>query len=456
MTQKPIRELEQYLEAHPDTRFLEMLVTDMNGVMRGKRASVEEFKKPFRNGVNFCASTVVMDTKGQTFATIKYGGRDGDPDAKAKAVPGSLAPVPWASQPTAQVLLELIGLDGKPMFFDPRNVLRRALRPLQEAGLRPVLATELEFYLVEAEGGTFRPRASRIPGSELSQSGTQYAMMEDLYDVDDFLQDLDAFCRAQNVPAGAALSEYSSGQFEINLHHVDDPVLACDHAVLLKRAVKAAARQNGLAATFMAKPFQDIAGSGLHIHISLLDGNGDNVFAGQSKDGDFSDTLRHAIGGLAEAMPESMAIFAPNANSFRRYAPYSYVPSTPNWGPNHRSLALRIPLSSPVNTRVEHRVSGADANPYLVVAAVLAGIHHGIENRCEPGPMVETSEEVEHEVTLPIRWPTALDVFEAGTILPRYLGPDYHALFTACRREEEASYNAEVCDRDFEWYLRAV
>ena len=122
----------------------------------------------------------------------------------------------------------------------------------------------------------------------------------------------------RTFPAGTALSEYSPGQFEINLNHIDDPVLACDHAVLLKRAVKAAARKNGLAATFMAKPFQEHAGNGLHIHTSLLDGDGNNVFSGNSKDGEFSDTLRHAIGGLGQTMAESMAIFAPNANSYRR------------------------------------------------------------------------------------------------------------------------------------------
>ena len=261
-----------------------------------------------------------------------------------------------------------------------------------------------------------------MPGSDVPIAGPQYAVTDDLYDVEGFLDDVDRFCQAQNVPAGAALSEYSAGQFEINLHHVDDPVTACDHAVLLKRIIKAAARKNGMAATFMAKPFPDIAGSGLHIHVSVLDEDGNNVFAGESADGPFSDTLRHAIGGLAAAMPESMAIFAPNANSYRRYAPYSYVPCTPNWGPNHRSLALRIPLSRPDNTRVEHRVAGADANPYLVVAAVLAGIHHGISNQVEPGPMVHTGAEIEHVETLPNRWPLALQAFDQGKLLPRLPG----------------------------------
>jgi glutamine synthetase len=450
------KELDDYLAEHPGTRFMEPLMADMNGILRGKRVGMDDLGKAFKNGVNMCAATTLMDTRGNTFISIPYGQNDGDPDAMAMAVSGSLAPVPWATLPTAQVLLEMHNLDGSPLEFDPRNILRRALKPLTEMGLKPVMATELEFYLVEHDGNRFQPRMPSIPGSGLPQGGMQYAMMEDLYEVDDFLTDLDAICLAQNIPTGAALSEFSPGQFEVNLHHVDDPVLACDHAVLLKRAVKAAARKNGLAATFMAKPFADSAGSGLHIHISLLDKDGNNIFAGTSKEGNFSDRLRHAIGGLGETMTESMAIFAPNANSYRRHAPGNFVPATPSWGPNHRGVAVRIPLSEPQDKRLEHRVAGADSNPYFVVAAVLAGIHHGLTTECEPRAMTPERAVLEYEITVPIRWPLALDAFDAGTTLPGYIGKDYHELYSKCRREEEANYNAEIPNTDFDWFLRAV
>jgi glutamine synthetase len=295
-------ELDRYLEQHPDTRFLETIIADMNGMLRGKRAGVEDISKAFKNGMNLCAATTIMDSLGNTFDTVPFGLNDGDPDAKAFAVPGTLAPVPWATVPTAQVLLEMVNLDGSPYENDPRNVLRRAMQPLTDMGLKAVLATELEFYLVEQDGDGFKPKMPSIPGSELPQPGMQYAMMEDLYEFDAFLSELDEICRLQNIPAGAALSEFSPGQFEVNLHHQDDPVLACDHAVLLKRAVKAAARHSGLGATFMAKPFADTAGSGLHVHVSVLDDHGNNIFAGECSDGAFSERLRHAIGGLGELM----------------------------------------------------------------------------------------------------------------------------------------------------------
>jgi glutamine synthetase len=358
--------------------------------------------------------------------------------------------------PSAQVLLSLENLDGTPYFLDPRAVLRNAAKPLADLGLHPVIATELEFYLIEHVDNEFRPRVARIPGSQLPQDGLQFSTLEDLVEIDPFLKDLNDACRAQNVPAGATLSEYSPGQFEVNLQHVDDLAAACDHAVLLKRIVKGTALQHGLAACFMAKPFTEFAGCGMHVHISLLDDDGRNVFEGKCADGDFSDTLRYAIGGLAAVMDESMAIFAPNANSYRRYVKESYVPTTPNWGRNHRDMALRIPLSSPRNTRVEHRVAGADTNPYLTVAALMAGIHHGIENQCDPGKMVPEGVEVEDDVTLPVRWEKALDKFEAGTILPAYLGQEYHKTFAACRREESERVHAEITNRDYEWYLRAM
>jgi glutamine synthetase len=450
------KELDDYLAAHPDTRFMEPLIADMNGILRGKRIGVEDSGKAFKNGVNMCAATTILDTLGNTFVTIPFGLNDGDPDAKAFAVSGSLAPVPWATLPTAQLLLEMVNLGGSPYENDPRNVLRRAIQPLKDMGLKPVMATELEFYLVEYVGQRFQPRKPRIPGSDLPQGGMQYSVMDDLYEVDDFLTDLVAICDAQNIPAGAALAEFSPGQYEVNLHHVDDPVLACDHAVLLKRAIKAAAAKNGLAATFMAKPFGDTAGSGMHLHVSMLDQDGNNIFAGESKDGPFSDQLRHAIGGLGKAMAESTAVFAPNANSYRRHSPGNFVPAAPTWGPNHRGVAMRIPLSGSQNRRLEHRVSGADSNPYLVVAAVLAGIHHGISQHCEPEPMTPERARLEYRTEIPVRWPHALDAFDTGQVLPEYFGKDYHELYSQCRREEESNYNAEIPIKDFEWFMRAV
>ena len=448
-------ELAALLKKYPDTQQLELLQPDMLGILRGKRVGRDEFAKPFKDGVNFCGATVLLDAKGQTFERIDNGGRDGDPDAISTAVAGSLAPVPWAHVPTAQVLLQMAHANGDPHFADPRQVLRRALKPLTDLGLTAVAATELEFYLLDSDGDTPRPRVGRIPGTHLPQDGPQYGLMEDVEDVDPFLAELFRVCEAQNIPAGATLKEFSPGQFEVNLHHVSSVELACDHAVLLKRAVKAVARRHGMSACFMAKPFQEFAGSSLHVHVSLVDRGGRNVFAGDAKQ-PFADVFRHAVGGLAATMSEAMAIFAPTANSYRRYKPGMFVPLEARWGLNHRGVALRVPLSAPEDTRIEHRPGGADGNPYLVLAAIVAGIHHGISQRCDPGVMVNPGEVLEERVTLPTRWEAALDAFDQGTVLPKYLGERYHKLFATCRREECDRFHAEISQRDYEWYLRAI
>ena len=167
-------------------------------------------------------------------------------------------------------------------------------------------------------------------------------------------------------------------------------------------------------------------------------------------------TVTETVGGLAATMGEAMAIFAPTANAYRRYRPGLFVPMTPNWGINHRGVALRIPLSGVEDTRIEHRPGGADGNPYLVMAAIMAGIHHGITNRCDPGPMASPGEVLEEKITLPLRWEAALDAFEAGRVLPRYLGERYHRLFATCRREECDRIHAQISERDYEWYLRVI
>ena len=449
-------ELPGFLERHPETQWLELLQPDMLGILRGKRVVAHEFASVFARGVNYCGAAVLLDAKGQTFDQLAQGSRDGDPDVIATAVPGSLAPVPWAPVPTAQVLLTLREPAGPPHYIDPRVVLRNAMRPLSELGLTAVTATELEFYLLESPSDRPTPRLGRMPGTGQGQRGTQYASMQDLEDINPFLAELYAVCAAQNIPAGATLKEFAPGQLEVNLHHVANAELACDHAVLLKRAVKAVAQRHGMGATFMAKPFADTAGCSLHVHVSLLDGAGRNVFAPRDATQPFSETLRHAIGGLAATMAEAMAIFAPTANSYRRYRPGLFVPLAPNWGINHRGVALRVPLSAPEDARVEHRPGGADGNPYLVMAAILAGIHHGISQRCDPGPMTAPGTEIEEKIALPLRWEAALDAFDAGTVLPQYLGERYHQLYGACRREECARFHAEISDRDYEWYLRAI
>ncbi len=459
--QDPCAELTAFLQDNPGVTGIDMLLPDMNGIPRGKRIARDGASKLYSDGVRMPGSTYVLDATGRNVDTLPYGSSDGDPDYTCHAVPGTLKPVPWSGGKLAQVVASMREDSGAPFFADPRQIVARAAEPLRAMGLTPVAALELEFYLLHPKpgpDGRFAPAFSPLTGTPLTT--TQVYGLEELYDFEEFLSEVEAACLAQGVPADTATSEYAPGQFEINLHHVADPVAACDHAMLLKRIVKGVAKAHGLLATFMAKPFQEFAGSGMHIHVSLIDRDGRNVFAADAVDAETglpcAQTLKHAIGGLQAAMAESMAIFAPNANSYRRLVPGSYAPINRAWGVNNRTVSLRIPDGPPQAMRVEHRPAGADASPYLVLAAVLAGIHHGLANHIDPGPIERGDAYARARAPLPRRWNAALGALEQGDILKRYLGEEYMRVFAAARRFESDAFHAVVQPLDYEWYLRVV
>jgi glutamine synthetase len=459
MAEAPADDIDRLLAAAPGLRHVELLFPDLNGILRGKRCTVAEFRGIARDGLPFPATGFLLDSRGALIDGLPYGGDDGDPDFPCRPVPGSLAPVPWSARPLAQALMTMESRPGEGHFADSRQVLARVLRRFDEIGLTPVVAVEYEFYLLDDTAGEApRPRHGRVPGTERRAEGPRAYSVEDLHELDGLFAAIDAASAAQRIPAGGIVSEYGAGQFEVNLHHVPDALAACDHAVLLRRLVRGVAQRHGLAATFMAKPFADRDGSGMHVHVSLVDHTGRNVFGPvpRAPGAAWPDTLRHAIGGMLEALPESLAVFCPNANSYRRIRPGCFAPIAPNWGPNHRGVAIRLPVADDANARFEHRPAGADCNPYLAVAALLAAAHHGISRRIEPPPMVREGAPVADEVLLSHRWERALDAFDAGRILPGYFGAGFCQVFSAARRFEAEQYHAQVPGLDYDWYLAAI
>lgn len=448
-------EARAFLEAHPDVRFIDMLFTSMTGVPRGKRLRRDELLAIYEAGRFLPGSILAVDTLGQDCEATGLVWEDGDADRVARPAPGTLVPMTW-SPGCAQVLTSLYELDGTPNDLDPRHVLMRVLDRFAADGLTPVVACELEFYLVKAGSDPMAtPTLPVSPVSGTTPYGHEVYGMRDLADQEPFLNDVYAACDAQGLPTEAIISEYAPGQLEMGLLHQSDALLAADQAVQYKRAIKAVAVKHGMEVTFMAKPFADQAGNGLHLHVSVLDEDGRNIFAADDPAG--TPALRHAIGGMKQLLPESMAIFAPGANSYRRFRANSYAPVAPTWGINNRTVGLRIPAGGPASRHVEHRVSGADANPYLAVAAMLAGVHHGMTQRIDPGPETKGNGYAAADaqgLSLPGNWYKAVDLFEQSAVLADYLGARFQRIYTCVKRTEQDRFYGEVGPLDYAWYLK--
>jgi glutamine synthetase len=229
---------------------------------------------------------------------------------------------------------------------------------------------------------------------------------------------------------------------------------AVDEAIQYKHLVKGVAENHGMLACFMAKPFAESAGSGMHLHLSLDDAKGNNQFASDDAAGNV--LLRQAIGGMARTIDDAMAIFAPNANSYRRFRRKTYAPVAPTWGVNNRTVSFRIPAGAAKSRHVEHRICGADANPYLAAAAVLAGMHHGIKNKIDPGPATTGNGYDSKFDALTINWFDALDAFEASAFIRDYFGADFVKVFSAIKRAECERFFAQVTELDYRWNLRTA
>src|SRR6186713_1536769 len=413
-------ELERFLAAHPQVRFFDAFVNDLNTIERGKRIDRDGIARVFNRGMPLPGSMFALDIEGGTVEATGLGFSDGDADRPCLPIPGTLVPVPW--QPyVAQVQLRMFDHDGARFFGDPRGVLERQLDLFAALDLTPVVAIEYEFYLVDSQrGADGLPQPPRGPLTGRREHRAQINSMADLNEYSGLLAEIDRVCRLQDVPTTSALAEYGPGQYEVNLAHAPDALRVCDEALRFKRVVKSVARAHSCEATFLPKPYRDMAGSGLHIHVSLLDATGSNIFAATNPLE--SRPLRHAIAGTLATLADGMALCAPGPNSYRRFRTEAYVPVHADWSINNRGSAIRVPASDAANRRIEHRLAGADAHPYLVVAWVLAGIHHGLTRQLEPPPVTPGNAYDQPGEPLPIYWSEALGRFARSETSRHYFG----------------------------------
>ncbi|EAQ05942.1 glutamine synthetase family protein [Yoonia vestfoldensis] len=441
-----------WIDDRPEVRNVRCGAADLNGQARGKRVPRKFAAKLEEEGTRFPFSILNLDIWGEDVEDSPLVFEAGDPDGVLMPTERGYVPMPWLNSPSALLPMWMFHEDGTPFAGDPRQALARVVEKYHTRGLTPVVATEMEFYLVDDSGDGIRQ--PRSPRSGKRRPGAEILSLRALDAFDMFFNDLYDACDAMNIPAEAAISEVGMGQFEINLEHVSDALKAADDAWLFKMLVRGLARNHGMAASFMAKPYEEYAGSGLHTHFSVVDAEGNNLMANDTFEG--TRLLHNTIAGCLKGIPDLALIFAPHGNSYERLVPESHAPTGVCWAYDNRTASVRVPGGSFKARRVEHRVAGGDVNPYLFLAAVLGSALIGIEDDLTPPPPISGNAYEQEMLQIPDTWAAAIDAFENSRIARRIFDDTLVDNFVMTKRQE-LHYFAELSEeQQLELYLDTV
>src|SRR6478609_801190 len=445
------REASEWL-AWRDIEDIECITPDQAGVARGKMMPSKKFTS---NTSLALPSAVFMTTISGGYPEDGNGFHYPEDDGDLKLMPdlSTLTVVPWEEDPTAAVICDLVHQDGRSVEFTPRNVLKRVLAAYDKLGLRPVVAPEIEFYLVRKNPDPDYPLTPPVGRSGRAIGGGAGYSIAGVNEFDELIDDIYHFSESQGLEIDTLIHEEGAGQLEINLRH-GDPVELADQVFMFKRTIREAALKHETYATFMAKPIQGQPGSAMHIHQSVLDKKtGDNVFA--AADGTETDTFFHFIGGMQKHVPNALVMFAPYVNSYRRLTQAASAPVNTKWGYDNRTTAFRVPRSDPAARRVENRIPSSDANPYLALAASLACGLIGMTNKLQPEQPVLTTAN-EDEIDLPRSLLEAVDLFEGDEELCALLGKSFAATYAAIKRAEFETFMEVISPWEREYLLLNV
>ncbi|MBM2576099.1 glutamine synthetase [Jannaschia sp. Os4] len=427
---------------------VECVVADLSGIARGKAMPATKFAKQERF---FLPASIFQQTIAGDWAD------DGDaaftePDMILRPDLSTTRALPWTADWTVQVIHDMEGQDGTPMPVAPRNVLKRVVSLYEARGWTPVVAPEMEFYLVARNTD---PAQAVVP--PMGRSGRRAAARQaySMSAVDEYgpvIDDIYDFAEAMGLEIDGILQEGGSGQVELNLAH-GDPVALADDLFCFKRMIREAALRHDMHATFMAKPIQDEPGSAMHLHHSVVDADGRNIFT--APDGTETPQFLHFIGGMQRHLPQVIAILAPYVNSYRRYVRDFAAPVNLQWGRDNRTTGLRVPVSDAAAKRIENRIAGMDVNPYLAIAASLATGYLGLVNETPPAPQF-TGDAYSSEEDLPRELGAALDLFEAATEIHEVLHPHFASIYAAVKRMEYGAFLQEISPWEREHLLLNV
>jgi len=411
---------------------IECITPDQAGVARGKMMPSKKFTS---NTSLALPSAVFMTTISGGYPEDGNGFRYPEDDGDLKMAPdlSTLSEVPWETDPTAQVICDLVHQDGGNVDFTPRNLLKHVLAAYAERGLKPVVAPEIEFYLVRKNPDPDYPLTPPVGRSGRPIGGGAGYSIAGVNEFDELIDDIYHFSERQGLEIDTLIHEEGAGQLEINLRH-GDPVELADQVFLFKRTIREAALKHDTYATFMAKPIQGQPGSAMHIHQSILDRKtGRNIFT--AEDGSETEAFFHFIGGMQKHVPNALVMMAPYVNSYRRLTQAASAPVNNKWGYDNRTTAFRVPRSDPAARRVENRIPSSDANPYLALAASLACGLIGLINKLPAeDPVLTTANE--DEIDLPRGLLEAVDMFENDPELRNMLGDAFVSTYAAIKKAE--------------------
>ncbi|MEZ5778142.1 MAG: glutamine synthetase family protein [Paracoccaceae bacterium] len=424
--------MKNWLRKHPEVRTIRVAASDLNGQPRGKRVPTRFADAVVENGTRYPMSVLNLDIWGEDIEDSPLVFESGDVDGILKPTERGFMPMPWLDNASALLPLWMFRENGQPYEGDPRHALSRIVKRYRELGLTPVCAMELEFFLIDDSGKTLQVPPS--PRSGKRRKAAEIMSIRALDAFDTFFTDLYDACEEMDIPADTAISESGLGQFEINLMHCDDALRAADDAWLFKLLLKGMARHHGFAASFMAKPYPEYSGNGLHTHFSVLDRDGENIFSNGGPEG--SDMLKHAIAGCLAAMHDCTLLFAPHGNSYDRLVPDAHAPNQICWAYENRTSAIRIPSGNPAARRVEHRVAGGDVNPYLMLAGILGAALIGMEEKLTPPPPITGNAYALDLPLIPDTWEKAIDVFEKSDIVARIFPKELIRNLVMTKRQE--------------------
>jgi glutamine synthetase len=429
-------DLDLWLDRHRVTE-VECLVPDLTGVARGKILPREKFKED--RGMRLPEVVVAMSVTGECPSDGPYQRviSATDHDMHLRADPSTVRIVPWATDPTAQVIHDCFDRYGKLVPYAPRSVLRRVCELYDQAGWQPVVAPELEFYLVARNTDPDIPLRPPVGRSGRAETSRQAYSIDAVNEFDPLFEDVYDYCAKMQLNVDTLIHEIGAGQMEINFFH-GEPLALADEVFLFKRIVREAALRHDMYATFMAKPIAGEPGSAMHVHQSILNrATGLNLFS--QEDGEASDAFRWAIGGLQRYVPSAMALFAPYVNSYRRLARATAAPINIEWGTDNRTVGIRSPLAPPNARRIENRVIGADANPYVALAATMACVYLGIQQRIEPTPECK-GDAYQGAFQLPRSLADALERLRGAHELAEVLGQDFVIVYTEVKEVEHEEF----------------